>query len=41
MQFLIILAIVACCRGIGFETVVFALLIHIAINALVRLFMDD
>lgn len=40
MQFLIILAIVACCRGIGFETVVFALLINAAVNALAHL-LDD
>lgn len=41
MQFLIILAITACCNGLKFSSVVIALIIHFVINAIARSAIDD
>ncbi len=41
MQFLIILAITACCNGLRFSTVVIAFIIHFLLNAILRAFLDD
>lgn len=41
MQFLIILAITACCNGLRFSSVVIALVIHFLINVIVRSIEDD
>ena len=40
MQFLIILAITACCNGIRFSSIVIALIIHILINKIVSAFLE-
>lgn len=39
MQFLIILAITACCNGIRFSSIVIALIIHILLNKIVSIFL--
>lgn len=41
MQFLIILAITACCNGLKFSTVVIALIIHVLLNLILGAFLDD
>lgn len=41
MQFLIILAITACCNGLRFSSVVIALIIHILLNIIIKAILDD
>lgn len=40
MQFLIILAITACCNGIRLSSVVIALIIHVLLNKIVGAFLE-